>query len=72
MDREQERDETQREIASLREQLRDGDRTRASCEQINKEVRLVFLALRMSSVHCTANNSQSFALLVTIHSLIIF
>ncbi|KAK4873718.1 hypothetical protein RN001_013078 [Aquatica leii] len=37
-EREQERDEAQKEIASLREQIRERDKDRVSCEQINKEV----------------------------------
>lgn len=40
VERELERDEAQKEIAALREQLREVERTRVSCEQINTEVRL--------------------------------
>ncbi|KAF5283599.1 hypothetical protein FQR65_LT13805 [Abscondita terminalis] len=37
-EREQERDEAQKEIVALREQIRERDKDRVSCEQINKEV----------------------------------
>lgn len=40
-EREQERDEAQKEIETLQEQLRDREKDRASCERIAKEVLVV-------------------------------
>lgn len=37
-EREQERDDAQKEIETLKEQIRDRERDRVSCERINKEV----------------------------------
>lgn len=56
-EREQERDEAQREIAALKEQLREREKDRASCERVNNEVCSLFhrfilalLVLNKSSV----------------------
>lgn len=41
MDREIERDEAQKEIAALREQLKKGEQNQDNCERINREVKLI-------------------------------
>lgn len=38
IERENERDEAQKEIAALKEQLREGERNKNTCDRINSEV----------------------------------